>query len=104
MAVTMSLKDDNYDVTEGECPNCEEGDLWVNTHELVCDVCYRVFRGEDKHALSADRDPTDEISTDFYENRFCGSEKHRYAHSNKPILPGGFEQAYEYTEDELLDG
>lgn len=110
---TMSLKDENYEITEGSCPDCEDGSLWVNMHELVCGHCHLVFRDGTNPQMDDDfPDPTEPPAVEFYKNRFGDSSKHRYSNSGSAILPGGFEDAYEGDDeyginrddsDELLD-
>lgn len=44
----MSLRKMGYEPTETECPECEEGTLFVNSFELVCNNCRIVFRKGEK--------------------------------------------------------
>lgn len=83
--ITMSLRDNNYDVTEGECPDCEEGNLWVNSYELVCEQCDTVFRKATNEATASasQQENYDEVQKDS-----------TYDNSGKIILPGGFIHAY----------
>lgn len=69
-----------YDPTETECPDCDDGVLWVNSHELVCGNCGITLR---KHE-STDRD--------FSHSR--DDERPRYNNSGLVILPGGFPHAF----------
>lgn len=88
---TMSLQEENYDVTESECPDCEHGSLWVNSYELVCDDCGMVFRKDQRQSIET-RTPAEE----FYENR----DSHTYDNGNENMaagkirMPGGFPEAY----------
>jgi len=68
-----------YDPTETECPECEEGQLWVNSFELVCSECGNVLRKGDNS------------SRDFSHSR---DERPTYDNSGRVILPGGFHSAY----------
>lgn len=78
---TMSLKDYNYDLTETECPDCEEGMLWVNSFELLCDECSVVTRTLNRDQVI----PEDPIET-FEEKR----DTFRYKHSDRVKMQGGF--------------
>lgn len=90
----MSLKQHNYEVTEGECPSCEDGSLWVNTHELVCGECHLVFRNNTKQIANI-TESYEEPVIEFYQRRSSKEDEHRYDSSKMPILPGGFESAYD---------
>lgn len=106
---TMSLEEDNYDVTEGECPDCEDGSLWVNSFELVCDECGGVYRKAQKHSDDSSQDES--IMSDPFIEFNSNREKHRYDNSGRVRMPGGFEEAYEgdglygngHDEDEIAD-
>lgn len=69
-----------YDPTETECPDCENGDLWVNSYELVCDSCGIALRKGDT------------VDQDFPTSR--DDERPTYDNSGRVILPGGFSSAY----------
>lgn len=90
----MSLRDDNYDVTESECPDCEEGDIWVNSFELVCDTCGVVFRKSNGPEIET-KTPLE----DFNEHR----DEHNYYNSGRTIMPGGFLQAYPDADPSLSE-
>lgn len=83
----MTVGDSNYDTTESECPECEEGTLLVNSFELICDQCDHVTR---KGATGPDLSHTGPLQ-DYFENR----DKHTYDNSGRVIMPGGFSKAYE---------
>lgn len=71
-----------YDLTEEECPLCEEGRLWANSFELYCDNCDSVLRGEDSDFEK------------FGEDVFSNRTDYRYNGSKKIMLFGGFPSAY----------
>jgi hypothetical protein len=73
------LNDMGYDPTETECPKCDDGELWVNSFELVCSDCGSVLRKGES------------TSRDFSDNR---DERPTYDSSGRVILPGGFFGAY----------
>jgi hypothetical protein len=68
-----NLRSNGYDPTDTECSFCEEGELWVNSFELVCDNCGGVVRkGESEY--SDFRNSRDNLPT--------------YNGSGKVVLPG----------------
>lgn len=75
------LGDDNYDVTEAECPDCSDGVLCVNDFELVCDDCHTVRRKDNSRSVG----PYDPLA-DFQDNR----ESFRYPNSGEIRMQGGF--------------
>lgn len=80
----MDLRNDGYDRTETECPDCEEGFLYVNSFELVCEACGIVIRkGED---------PPDGGGPGEYFRTH--RDEFTYDGSGKVICPGGFFRAY----------
>lgn len=91
MSVKMALDDTGYDVTESECQECEDGALWVNSFELVCDNCDEVFRKANHGASLQLNNQFDE----YLENRGT-TETGRYCYDNteRVIMPGGFSEAY----------
>jgi hypothetical protein len=86
MKVLMMDKQDmiheGYTPTENVCPHCEEGTLWSNSYETVCQKCDITWRKED---VKKKKDLT---KIKFYEER--------PTYSDGRIIPqGGFVQAYE---------
>jgi hypothetical protein len=70
-----NLRSNGYDPTDTECSFCEEGELWVNSFELVCDNCGGVVRkGESEY--SDFRNSRDDLPT--------------YNGSGKVVLPGAY--------------
>lgn len=93
----MSLRELNYDVTEGQCPRdgCE-GDLWVNTFELVCDDCSHVFRDIEAEKREDDEVHTREPIVEHENNR----EERCYENTGRLVMQGGF---YDVEDDILPD-
>jgi len=70
-----NLRSDGYEPTNTECSFCEDGELWVNSFELVCDNCGGVVRkGEDEFS-------------DFLNSR---DDLPTYNGSGKIVLPGAY--------------
>lgn len=81
----MSLLNHGYQPTSTECPDCEEGNLWVNSFELTCDECHIVIRkGE------SDYFEKESAFENFRKNR----SDNRYENSGRMIQIGGFKFAY----------
>lgn len=101
----MTVGESNYDVTESECPACEDGTLLVNSFELVCDTCDNVTRkgggrrvsGQPKEAIGQPRSAIarDDAFVEYLRDRgTTDSGTYRYNNSDTVIMPGGFEDAY----------
>lgn len=81
----MTLREQGYERTETECPECEDGNLFVNSFELVCESCGIVIRkGED---------PPDGGGgpLEYFRNN---RDEFTYDNSGQVICPGGFPHAY----------
>jgi len=80
----MSLRENGYERTETECPECEEGFLFVNSFELVCESCGIVIRkGSDP--------PDGGGSVEYFRNN---RDDFTYDGSGRVMCLGGFPHAY----------
>jgi hypothetical protein len=77
------LLNDGFERTERESPFHDDGTLWRNSYELVCDETGIVIRGGEHTHLS-----------EIIERMWEGTP--RYSNSGRVILPGGMIQAYDY--------
>jgi len=82
-----SLKREGFERTERESPFHDDGTLWANSHELVCD--------ETGIVVSSD----DELKNEEKSIAELAAGRPRYSNSRKPILPGGFSAAYHWGSD-----
>lgn len=82
MMGNQKMIEEGYEPTNNLCAICEEGSLWINSFETVCDSCNTTWRKEDI------KDKKDLTKVEFYEDR--------PKDNNGNIIPqGGFFQAYE---------
>jgi len=85
--LAKDLLNEGFERTERESPFDENGVLWKNSYELVCDETGIVIRGGDHTTIS-------EILDRMWEGT------PRYRNSERVILPGGMQQAYEWGSDD----
>lgn len=85
--LATSLYNSGYDKTERDSPFHDNGTLWKNSHEIICDKTGIVIRNTDEYTLDNDN----ETSTKKNENP-------RYDNSDKVILPGGMQRVYEWGD------
>lgn len=78
------LRDMEFSPTGRESPVSEDGELWTNGHETVCDETGIIIDGN-HHAE---------------ENGDGESHVYRYRNSGRVKLPGGHVSSYEWGEDE----
>jgi hypothetical protein len=76
--LTAELRDNGYEPTSRESPFDDEGELWTNSYELVCDQTGIVIR----------KDGTSSDSTDD------ADETHNYRHTGNVKLYGGYTRTY----------
>lgn len=83
--ISECLRDDGFRPTGQESPFDESGQLWENSHELVCDETGIVLNDT-------------KVSRDVAE---LSANYPRYWNSRKRVLPGGYVTAYDWgTDDE----
>lgn len=88
--LARELRASGYERTERESPFDEDGILWTNSHELVCDVTAGVIRKD-----AAGEGVDDAVAT-------IGDEaftRHEYYGSHKTRMMGGYLSAYEWHAD-----
>jgi len=85
--LSKDLYNDGFERTERESPFDDDGILWRNSYELVCDETGIVIRTGDTINVE-----------DRIESMWEGTP--RYSNSNLPILPGGMQQSYDWGSDE----
>lgn len=82
---SSELRKHGMEPTGRESPFHEEGMLWSNSHELVCDETALVIRGSETVESTVA-----ELSGDVP----------RYSNSDRVILPGGHASNYEWGKDD----
>jgi hypothetical protein len=85
--LARELRHSGYERTERESPFHDEGTLWTNSYELVCDKTAQVIR-KDGGTESTDSDS----SSSF--------ERHEYYNSENPRMMGGYVSAYDWGHEE----
>lgn len=81
--LSRELYNAGFTPTDRESPIDEDGELWSNGHEVVCDETGVVIDGN-HHGDSPE-----------------GVEKvFRYRNSERVMLPGGYVSSYEWGEDD----
>lgn len=85
--IAAGLTDEGFIPTDRESPVHEEGVLWTNGDEMVCNRTSVVIDG--------DHNPYDPSSDDDRETR-CGEVVYRYENSENVKLPGGYTGSYEF--------
>jgi len=85
-ALSTDLKDLGYEPTERESPFDEDGELWTNSYELVCDETGFVIRKDssDSHKKNGSADTED---------------VYRYRNTEKVKLYGGYVSSYDWGDD-----
>lgn len=80
-----------YERTERESPFAENGTLWTNSFELVCDKTAMIIRKDGSQ---------DTISDDT--DDWPDGDRHTYEHSNNTKAAGGYLGTYQWhaTADE----
>jgi len=82
-ALSRELYKEGFERTERESPFHDDGTLWENSYELVCDETGIVIRGGESRSIS-----------EILEKMWEGTP--RYKNSDRVILPGGMQQAYHW--------
>lgn len=83
-ALARELRSLGYERTERESPFDEDGTLWTNSYELVCDQTAEVIR-------------KDEQSTQITEDD--SFERHEYYNSGNVRMMGGYSSSYDWGDD-----
>jgi len=81
------LKEAGYERTERESPFSDDGELWTNSYELVCDETAIVIRKD--RATRSQEDDEERVYT--------------YRNSDKVKLYGGYVSSYDWGESESGD-
>jgi hypothetical protein len=83
------LKSLGYERTEQESPFDEDGELWTNSFEFVCDKTLIVYRkGETKSTKKQDTDS------------WPKGDRHSYQNSDTTKMVGGYIRPYEWGHNE----
>lgn len=83
--LSSDLKDLGYEPTERESPFDDDGELWTNSYELVCDETGVVIR-KDASRSRKENGSTEEVYT--------------YRNSEKVKLYGGYVSSYDWGDDD----
>lgn len=89
------LRAEGMEPTEGECPECENGQLWNGSAELVCDECAVVVEKSDTESVEHEYGSWFEY---FQANR----DDYVYDSSEKKKCLGAFLGNYEWGDDDGL--
>lgn len=85
---------ESFRATEADCRNEDcPGTLWYHETDLVCDTCNELVDMDRQRRSVSLESPWDH----YRDNRPT------YRNSDKPILPGGFADAYEWGGDTTSD-
>jgi hypothetical protein len=83
--LARELRDSGYERTERESPFHDDGTLWTNSYELICDRTLSVIRkNHNKRVITYDTDWRDDF------------ERHEYYNSEKTRMMGGYFSAYDW--------
>jgi|APHM01.1.fsa_nt_gi hypothetical protein len=85
-AFARELRDDGYERTGRESPFDEDGELWTNSYELVCDKTGMVIRKDGGNKSSNEKEDT-------------MVERHEYYNSGNTRMIGGYVSAYDWGHD-----
>jgi len=85
--LARELRHSGYERTERESPFHDEGTLWTNSYELVCDKTAQVIRKD-----GGTESKQDEEGSSF--------ERHEYYNSENPRMMGGYVSAYDWGHEE----
>jgi hypothetical protein len=86
------LREMGYMPTGEESPVSESGELWSNSHEIVCDETGIIIDGNHHKSI-------DEIEHETN----CGKLVYRYENSERIKMPGGYLGSYDWGYDENDD-
>jgi len=80
--LAKDLRKEGYNPTNGDSPFAENGKLWYNSYEVVCDETGMVLDGD---VFRRSKNSTD-------------NSRETYYNSGKVRLYGGFEEAYDWNQ------
>ena len=86
-SLAKELRHSGYERTERESPFHDEGTLWTNSYELVCDKTAAVIRKSGDSSKE-----TESTEEDF--------ERHEYYHSHKVRMMGGYLSSYDWSDED----
>jgi hypothetical protein len=85
--LARDLRSLGYDLTERDSPFHDDGRLWTNSYELICDKTGHVIRkAEQGESVDQDTDP-------------ASFERHEYYTSSRCRMMGGYASAYDWGYD-----
>lgn len=84
-SLSRELRELGYERTERESPFDDEGELWTNSYELVCDKTGFVIRKDTSRDRDSDSDE---------------SETYTYRNSENVKLYGGYVSSYDWGDNE----
>jgi hypothetical protein len=85
-SLAQDLADYGFRRTDRESPFHDDGVLWRNSHELVCDETGVVVNGGKRHVIKQIERSIAELSRDAPE----------YDNSGRVIMPGGHVSSYDW--------
>jgi len=83
-SLSKELYNNGYNKTEQESPFHDNGTLWKNSHEIVCDETGIVIRNPEEYTLKQNNSENKRVP--------------RYENSENVILPGGMQHAYQWGD------
>jgi len=89
-ALARELRSLGYERTEQESPFDEDGTLWTNSFELVCDKTAEVIRKDESR---------DTVERQQDRDSWPEGDRHTYRRSNRTKLAGGYVGAYNWGTD-----
>lgn len=87
--LAKELRSLGYERTERESPFDEEGQLWSNSFELVCDKTGAVIRKEES-----------QYTPDEHEGSWPDDDRHSYSESGLMKMAGGYIGSYDWGHDD----
>lgn len=89
--LSSDLRDMGMEPSDGECPECGEGQLWNNSHEQVCDECAAVVDKDDSYS---------EEYGSWFEYFQDNRDEYTYDESERKKCIGAFLGSYEWGPEE----
>jgi hypothetical protein len=87
--LAKELRSLGYERTERESPFDEDGELWTNSFELVCDKTAAVVRKEEPQHMTDKRDDS-----------WPDGDRHTYPKSGRVKMAGGYVGSYEWGHND----
>lgn len=98
MCAEHSLRSEGYRRTESECHTDDcEGQLWYDSHTLVCDTCHQTTDLDEQRRTFSLRDPA------VMHREQSREDRPTYENSGRVRLPGGF-PVYDWINSDDVDG